>query len=363
MSPYFKAGGNREIEILRSAVESTNEGFITIDQDHTVVFYNKGAEKIFGYKSDEVLGRDLDIILTPHCAPRHHEAIKRYLKTKKPKRIGHVTELTATRKNGEKFPVNISFSTFELDKKIYFTAIITDLTEIRELQDRAKKMERLAVLGRVVAEISHEIKNPLMMIGGFANQLFRNTHEEKEKKKLKVILDEVNRLQSLLASIKEYYSPPPSVKERIDILRMLKDIYSLIKAECSERGIELNIDTVDNELYVLGNEEKLRQVIINILRNGMDAMENGGKLYIALQLSKNNIEIRIRDTGRGIPEKIQDRIFTPFFTTKSYGSGLGLGISKKIIEDHNGSLSFETEQGKGTTFIIRLPLLKSDRNI
>ena len=119
MSPYYKYGKDREIEILRSAVESTNEGFIAIDQDHIVVFYNKGAEKIFGYKAEELLGKDLDLILTPDCAPNHHDAIKRYLKTKKPQKIGHVAELIATRKSGEKFPVNISFSTFELDGKTY----------------------------------------------------------------------------------------------------------------------------------------------------------------------------------------------------------------------------------------------------
>ena len=265
----------------------------------------------------------------------------------------------ARRKPVEKFPVNISFSTFELDGKTYFTAVITDLTEIKELQEKAREMERLALLGRVVAEISHEIKNPLMMIGGFANQLFRNMKEEKAKKKLRIIIDEVKRLEKLLASIKEYYSPPPPTKNKINISKMLKDISSLIKGECKERGIELNINIAYDELYVIGNEEKLKQVIINILRNGMDAMRNGGKLYLSSHSSGNNVEIRITDTGRGIPEKIQDKIFMPFFTTKSFGSGLGLGISKKIIEDHNGSLTFETKQGKGTTFIVKLPTYTS----
>ncbi len=357
MGPYYKNGVDREIEILRSAVESTNEGFITIDQDHRVVLYNKGAEKIFGYKAEEVLGKDLDLILTPDCAPNHHEAIKRYLRTKKPKKIGHVTELVATRKNGEKFPVNISFSTFVLDEKTYFTAVITDLTEIKELQEKTKRMERLALLGRVVAEISHEIKNPLMLIGGFANQLLANIRDEKSRNKLKIIIDEVRRLENLLASVKEYYSPPPPKKEKIDISKMLKHIHSLIKKECEERGIKLHVDMPEKAVCVMGNEEKLRQVIINIIKNGIDAMERGGKLSLTLDLKGRDVEIKISDTGKGIPKDIREKIFMPFFTTKSQGSGLGLGISKKIVEDHGGSLSFETEEGKGTTFVIKLPAI------
>ena len=359
MAPYYKNGKEKEILILRSAVESTNEGFITIDQDHTVVFYNKGAEKIFGYRAEEVLGRDLDLILTPDCAPDHYEAVKRYLETKRPKKIGHIAELIATRRSGEKFPVNISFSTFELEGRIYFTAIITDLTEIKELQERAKRMERLALLGRVVAEIAHEIKNPLMMIGGFANQVLRNIKEEKNKKKLGIIIDEVERLENLLARLKEYYSPPPSVSDRINISKIIKDISSLIKGELEDREIILRVDIPEHELYIKGNEEKLRQVIINIMRNGIEAMENGGELHLSLQKKGDLVEIRITDTGRGIPENIQDKIFLPFFTTKSGGSGLGLGISKKIVEDHNGSLSFKTKEGEGTTFIIRLPVSSS----
>ncbi len=360
MSPYYNSDQEKELNILRSAVESTNEAFITIDQDHKVVLYNKGAEKIFGYKADEVLGRDLNIILSPECSKNHHEAIRRFLETRQLRKKGHITELVATRKNGEKFPINISFSTFELDGKIYFTAVVTDISEIKHLQEKTKIMERLALLGKVVAEISHEIKNPLMMIGGFANQLLKSISDEKSKKKLEIIINEVKRLENLLASIKEYYAPPLPTKDRIDVARLLKDIFPLLKAECKRRNIEAKLNIMHEGVFVLGNEEKLKQVIINIAKNGIDAMKEGGILSISSKKENDRVKISISDTGNGIPKEIRDKIFDPFFTTKTNGSGLGLGISKKIIEDHNGKLDFVTEEGKGTTFTIILPIIKEN---
>ena len=358
MSPYYNGDQEKELNILRSAVESTSEAFITIDQDHKVVLYNKGAEKIFGYKVDEVLGKDLNIILSPECSKNHHEAIKRFLETKQLRKKGHITELVATRKNGEKFPINISFSTFELDGKVYFTAVITDIGEIKQLQEKTKMMERLALLGKVVAEISHEIKNPLMMIGGFANQLLKSVSDEKSKKKLEIIVNEVKRLENLLASIKEYYAPPLPTRDKIEVSSLLKEIFLLIKEECKRRNIKAELNIMHKETFILGNEEKLKQVIINIAKNGIDAMKEGGRLSISSRKEKDRVEISISDTGNGIPEEIRDKIFDPFFTTKTDGSGLGLGISKKIIEDHNGKLNFITEEGKGTTFIISLPIIK-----
>ena len=164
---------NRELSILKSAVENTNEAFVTIDERHKVIFFNKAAEMIFGYSREEVVGHDLDIIMAPDCSRDPRKAVDHYVRTKLPKRIGHSTELLATRKNGDKFPADISFSVSEVAGKLYFTGIVNDLTEKKTLQEQIMNSERLAALGKAAAEIAHEIKNPLMMIGGFANQLIR----------------------------------------------------------------------------------------------------------------------------------------------------------------------------------------------
>ena len=145
--------------ILKGAIENTNEGFVTIDEDHQVIIFNKAAEKIFGVSREEVLGRDLGLILTSECNQGHKEAVSRYLATRKPKLIGHQSEFLTTRPNGEVFPLSISFSVSEVSGKLYFTGLIRDLTETKALQEQVTRSERLAAVGQLVAEITHEIKN------------------------------------------------------------------------------------------------------------------------------------------------------------------------------------------------------------
>lgn len=190
-NPGDLSGSDRELIILQGAIENTNEGFVTIDERHRVIVFNKAAEKIFGYTHQEVIGKDLQIVLGPECTVGHKKAVSSFIRTKKPKLIGHQTEFMAIRKNGERFPLSISFSVSEIGGQFYFTGIIRDLTETKALQEQIAKSERLAALGRLVAEITHEIKNPLVTIGGFSRQLTRNTRDEKSLNKLKIISDEV----------------------------------------------------------------------------------------------------------------------------------------------------------------------------
>ena len=202
-----RSSSKREAVILREATENTNEGFVTIDEHHQVIIFNKAAEKIFGYSREEVMGKDLGLILSRECETGHKQAVSRFLETRESKLIGHQTEFVTTRKNGEKFPLSISFSVSKVEGKIYFTGIIRDVSETKALQEQIAKSERLAALGQLVAEITHEIKNPLMMIGGFARQLSRTIQDEKSQSKLKIITDEVQRLENLIQELKEVYRP------------------------------------------------------------------------------------------------------------------------------------------------------------
>jgi len=226
----FKAPG-----ILEGAIENTNEAFVTIDQNHKVLLFNRAAEKIFGYSRDEVIGNDLDVIMSLDCSRDHRNAVERYVNTRVPRRIGHETELLATRKDGEKFPVSISFSVLQVEGTLYFTGIVRDLTETKALQEKITRAERLAALGQVVAEITHEIKNPLVMIGGFARQLIQQAKDEKSLKKLNIIADEVSRLETLIKKLREFYLPRVLNMEEIDLNSLMGEVYSLIKDDCEEK--------------------------------------------------------------------------------------------------------------------------------
>jgi PAS domain S-box-containing protein len=340
------------LAVLKEAVENTNEAFVTIDRHHRVVFFNKAAERIFGYDRAEVLGRDLDVIMSPTCSSNHRAAVDRYIRTMVPTLIGHGTEIAAVRKNGESFPANISFSVSRMGGEIYFTGIVRDLTETKELQELVRKSERLAAMGQLVAEITHEIRNPLMIVGGFARQLIRELEEDGTKrKKLHIIVDEMGRLEQLLNDLRDLYLPRRVALREIDITRLIREIGDLARPECERRGIRLQVEIPDEPMMVQGDEARLKEVLLNLVRNAIDAMEGGGTIGVGARRLREQIEITVSDEGRGIPLEHQARIFTPFFTTKPHGTGLGLSICKRIIEEHpGGALTFESEPGEGSTF-------------
>ncbi len=352
----------KELAVLKGAVENTNEAFVTIDREQKVLFFNKAAEKIFGFSREEVLGRDLDVIMSPGCSRDHHRAVARYIETGVPRRIGHHTEIMAVRKNGETFPADISFSISMAGDMIYFTAIVRDLTETKALQEQINRAERLAALGQVVAEISHEIKNPLMMIGGFARQLAKESRDEKSLTKLNIIVNEVQRLESLLKEMRDFYLPRALEVKEIEINALLRQISYFIKEDCKKRNIHLELRTDQEELFVEGDRARLEQVLLNLAKNALEAMEQGGTISFVSGLKRGIVEINVVDQGIGIPEEDKEKIFSPFYTTKKQGTGLGLSVCKRIIEEHPGSsLSFTSDKGKGSTFVIRMPVSQSKR--
>jgi len=351
----------KTLAILRSAVENTHEAFVTIDDRQKVLFFNKAAEKIFGYSQEEVVGCRLDVIMSPDCSQDHQKAIDRYVKTRVPRRISHGTELIATRKGGRKFPAEISFSIFEIDGRPYFTGIVRDLTETKALREQVLRAERLAALGQFVAEVTHEINNPLMMIGGFVRQLLRNKRDDTDRKKLNIIADEVVRLENLLRELKEFYRPRTLTLAAFDLNELLQEVFDLVQDECSSKDLKAGLRTGDRAALIRGDREKLKQVFLNLTRNSIDAMEPGGNLSLAGKRSGDHVTITVADDGCGIPEHEQDKVFSPFFSRKKHGTGLGLSICKSIIEGHAGcSFALESEEGKGTIVTIRIPLKTSN---
>ncbi len=349
---------DKELSILKSAIENTNEAFVTIDENHRVLFFNRAAEKVFGYSRDEVIGHDLDVIMSPGCSQDHRHAVEVYTKNRAPGPIGHGTEILATRKNGEAFPAHISFSVSSVRGKLYFTGIVRDLTETKALQNRILKSQRLSTLGQFVAEITHEIKNPLMMIGGFSHQLIHKTEDPQSLKKLHIMVNEVTRLEGLLKEVGEFYHSKPLSLDKLDMNALLRNVYLLFKDDCGEKKIRIGYHPAGRPLFVMGDKAKLEQVFLNLVKNSIESIKGGGELVIRSRLKENQAVVTVTDNGCGIPAADREKIFSPFYTTKSEGSGLGLSISKRIIEDHEGSIfTLKSEEGRGTEFKITMPLL------
>lgn len=352
MAEETAAETQKKFIILKNAVENTNEAFVTIDEASKVIFFNKAAEKMFGYDRAEVLGHDLGVILTPMCRDGHDLAVARYVRTGEATLIGHETELTVVRKNGETFPAAISFSVADIEGQLYFTGLVRDLSDTKNLEDRLAQNERLAAVGQAVAEINHEIKNPLIMIGGFARQLLKKATAEKDRAKLTIIVDEVTRLEHLLDGLKELYKPPQLNLAVISLNELLEEVVGLARSYSGGKGIDIHF-APSADVVVEVDREKIKQVLLNLMKNGIEATPPGGKVVVSTRVQEKLVEIDVTDTGEGIPEEIKKRIFLPFFTTKEQGTGLGLSISKRIIEDHpGGSFQLDSAEGKGTVATI-----------
>jgi signal transduction histidine kinase len=235
---------------------------------------------------------------------------------------------------------------------------------VRELTDAQKRLieqEKFRSLGEMTANIAHEIKNPLVIIGGFAKRLAKKMQiEHTEDKYINIILKEVSRLEAILNEILNYVKESPSVSETCIINDLLDEILYLLSTDTSWERVNI-VKEFDSALPPIPcDSQQLKQVLINIFMNAQEAMNGHGKLTIKTARTSHNqlpfISVSITDTGGGINPAVIDNIFNPFFTTKERGTGLGLAISNKIITNHRGHIDIENAAGKGVTFIVHLPL-------
>lgn len=228
--------------------------------------------------------------------------------------------------------------------------------QLKDAQERLIRSERLAVMGNMAAYIAHEIRNPLVTIGGFARSILRTFNkDEKIEKDVGVIVEEVNRLEKILANIMDFSRPVESVKLVSQINEILENTCSLMEPYLNSGHIQLTKTFGSNIPKIVVDTAQLKQVFLNIIKNAVESMNRGGKLTIETLKESDYVKINIMDTGEGMTAEILQNIFVPFFTTKVDGTGVGLAVSQKIIDDHGGHIEVKSELQSGTTFSIYLP--------
>ena len=339
---------------FRAILDTATDGIISIDENHRIILFNNAAERIFGYSRKEILGENLNVLIPPQYGD-HYRFIRRFLENKKSEIIGKTISLTGLRRGGQEFPVQLGLSFLEMGGRATFTAIIRDVSDQVQMERKLLQSERLAAVGQAVAHVAHELKNPLMIIGGFSAQIRKGLDQGKDASKMDMILDEVKRLERLVADLGDFTKTYTLVKRPARINDLLKDVINIMSGVHAPHQYGFHHDLSDDVHEIICDPDKLKQVFINIISNGLEAMEEGGGITVLSRKVSGGIEVQIIDQGTGIPDGDLAHIFEPFFTTRKGGSGLGLSISYKIVEAHNGDLSAFSRPGKGTTFIVRLP--------
>jgi len=233
--------------------------------------------------------------------------------------------------------------------------------KLRENQELLVKTERLSAIGKLAAQMAHEIRNPLVSIGGFSKKISQLSNEDEDIKDFAQIINEESvRLERIIDDILSYSRIANPNLAKTNIRELVGRTIDLINDEFEEHGIEI-IKKLELELFPIDiDADQIRQVLLNLFRNSQNAMENGGELTVELEKEGSFIMIKVSDTGGGIPESNQGKIFEPFFTTKSSGTGLGLSISSQIIEAHNGMIWYNNNDEGGVTFNIKLPTGEKD---
>jgi len=338
---------------FRTILDTATDAIISINSEQKIQLFNNAAERIFGYSREEVLNRDLKILIPPQYGD-HYRFVRAFLDSRTPKAMGQAISLTGLKKGGEEFPIELGLSYHELEQDLAFTAIIRDVSRHKQLEKKLLQSERLAAVGQTVAHVAHELKNPLMIIGGFSNQIRGGISDDKIGQKLDMILDEVSRLEKLVADLGDFTKVYNLVKRPTDINSVIQDVLKIVRGFYPKDKYTFIVDLTPLD-EINCDPDKLKQVFINILVNGIEAMDEGGSISISTERWAGSVGIRITDEGSGIGEEDLLRIFEPFYTTRDRGSGLGLAISYRVIEAHQGEIWADSVPGKGTTFVIKLP--------
>jgi len=344
-------------EFQEKLIMTSSDGIIANDRDGNILIFNAGAEKIMGYSREEVVGKiNVRDIYPPGEAKRVKKAIYSPDYGGPGRLVAY--ETVVLNKNGEEVPIELSASLiFEDDKEVGTVGFFRDLRERRALQQKVLQAERLAVLGRMSAHISHEIKTPLMLIGGFARQVRDHLGDdpEKNRQKLDLIVQEIKRLEDFLVEVGGYtkFSEPHKVPG--DLNALIQETVHLLEPSLQEHHIQLNLDLDPGLGEIAFDTSHLRQVLLNLLKNAIEAMEGGGSLSVVSRSRNGDVEVEVSDTGPGIPPEDMEKLFQPFFTTKPKGSGLGLAICQRIMQAHQGEISISSAPGQGTRVRLCLP--------
>ncbi len=344
---------------LQSLVETTQDAVLSIDRQGRVVLFNPAAERIFGYTRNEIVGQKVNLLMAEPYATEHDGYIEHYERTGEARAIGRIRTVTARRKNGELFPIELSVTKISEDQDVQYAAFIRDISEKARLQAQLVENERLVAIGTTAAKIGHELANPLNGMSLTIQLLEQRLRKQSNPLDIQItstvnrLHNEVSRLSTLLEQFRSLSRREKFDFQRTTLTALVGEAIEIDMPRYAELGIQVECSFPSNLPTITVDIDKMKQVIFNLTKNAAEAMAGGGRISIEGSASENRIVLEISDTGTGIPAGID--IFEPFFTTKPQGTGIGLSIVQQIVSAHGGSVTYSSEHGKGTTFVIALP--------
>ncbi len=351
-----------------SIIESMEAGLLTTDLEGQITSLNKGAEKILGWKTENVVGREIKTVL-------HPEEVDYIFSSLPPGKLPYSRETELTVKTGRRIAIGFT-ATDRIDnqgEKVGTIVSFRDISEIKQMQTEVIRMDRLASLGVLASGIAHEIKNPLAGIKTMAQACEEEFELEDPRQEYLIrIIRQVNRLDDLLKTFFAFARPKPPDRRHHRISEIIDEVKNLVLKNLTQNGISYTEKITDDLPDVWIDSQQIQQVFLNLILNAIDAMPDGGEFtFSAKPISANEsglsrkqsnqdapfpyVRVDCSDSGEGIQADKTEMIFDPFFTTKPNGLGLGLSIVYRIIQEHSGDIRVQSKPGQGTTFALILP--------
>jgi PAS domain S-box-containing protein len=343
--------------LLKNVIDQLKEEIILTDHTALVLDCNKAVLERLGVSKSSLLGRHVrELFLLPESHPGNNDGPSPLEQTLATLQTAEAT-MPQVDQDGRMHYVREYVYPILNDAGALSSllCIRRDITSRTQMEQRLQQSERLASIGEMSTYIAHEIRNPLFAISGFANQLLREATEEKAKEKLGIIVAESRRLDGILKSILTFARPAESAPGVADVNSIVRDTMDLMGMSCESQGITPILALTTDIPLVKADQELIKQCLINLVKNAVEAMPSGGTLTVRTGLAPSHVSLEVEDTGVGISPEVRDKVFSPFFSTKGKGSGLGLAMIKKILDDLGGTVDLTSVPGEGTHVTLLLP--------
>lgn len=346
--------------LLQAIIDEVPEDILLLDRHGCVVDCNRNVALRRGAGKDELVGKpcyDVQAIRgdMPFCHPEakdcpFHAAL----------RTGHKAESLETRVSPEGrllyFRV-YAYPIFDASRNMTHVMIMRrDITSRTESEKRVQQTEKIGVVERLSAYMAHEIRNPLFAIGGFTNSLLKSPNlSEREREKVRIILEETAKLDAILKEMLEFARPGADGPAEVDPCAVAREAVDVLRAGFLPKGVSVALETGQGVPNVLASEDTLRRAVMHLVTNACEALNGQGLVEVSVKMSGPFVALGVRDTGKGMAKDVLERVFSPFFTTKGKGYGLGLALIRKAVEDWGGQVDVVSREGQGTLVTLRLP--------
>lgn len=362
---------------LRSILDTVPDATVVSATDGTIVSFNAAAVRQFGYAEEEVIGQNLRILMPEPYRHEHDGYLQRYMATAEKRIIGIDRVVSGQRKDGSTFPMKLAVGEMRSGGERFFTGFIRDLTEreesaarLEQIQAELARLARLNEMGEMASTLAHELNQPLSAIANYSHgctRLLRDMDDAvatRIREALEEVASQSLRAGQIIKHLREFVTKGETEKAPEDIRKLVEESAALALVGSREQGVRTVFEYLPGAEMVLVDRIQVQQVLINLMRNAIEAMRHVDRRELTIRTmpaDPGEVAVVVEDTGGGIPEEVAGQLFKPFVTTKASGMGIGLSISKRIVEAHGGEMTVSKNEAGGATFRFTLPAYLDER--